>query len=236
MSKHESKCQHVAVIMDGNGRWAERNKISRALGHRAGVKAMRRTVEAAIKYGVKALTVYAFSTENWKRPEEEVSFLMELFYNTLDTQLKELHEADIRLSFIGNLAALPERLHDKLDNAIELTKENTRLDLVVAVNYGGRQEIVEACKTLYKEIERGELKAEELTEERFERALDLADLPPVDLLIRTSGEVRLSNFLLWQLAYAELYFTDCHWPDFSEKEFKAALDEFAQRERRFGGR
>lgn len=222
--------------MDGNGRWAERNKISRALGHRAGVKAMRRTVEAAIKYGVKALTVYAFSTENWKRPEEEVSFLMELFYNTLDTQLKELHEADIRLSFIGNLAALPERLHDKLDNAIELTKENTRLDLVVAVNYGGRQEIVEACKTLYKEIERGELKAEELTEERFERALDLADLPPVDLLIRTSGEVRLSNFLLWQLAYAELYFTDCHWPDFSEKEFKAALDEFAQRERRFGGR
>lgn len=233
---HESKCQHVAVIMDGNGRWAERNKISRALGHRAGVKAMRRTVEAAIKYGVKAVTVYAFSTENWKRPKEEVSFLMELFYNTLDTQLKELHDADIRLSFIGNLTALPERLQEKLAHAITLTSKNQTLDLVVAVNYGGRQEIVEACKQMHLQIVEGELSLDDLTESRFEQALGLAHLPPVDLLIRTSGEVRLSNFLLWQLAYAELYFTDCHWPDFSEEHFKAALDEFAQRERRFGGR
>ncbi len=231
-----AKCQHVAIIMDGNGRWAEKNRLTRALGHRAGVKSVKRSVECAIKHNVKVLTVYAFSTENWKRPKEEVSFLMDLFYQTLEGQLRSLHKAGVRLSFIGDLSQLSEKLKEKLFSAVELTKENDVLDLVVAINYGGRQEIVEACQQLATEVQSGSISVEEITEQRFESALSLKNHPPVDLLIRTSGEQRVSNFLLWQLAYAELYFTECHWPDFGAAEFEAALAEFDRRERRFGGR
>ena len=231
-----AKCQHVAIIMDGNGRWAEKNRLTRALGHRAGVKSVKRSVECAIKHNVKVLTVYAFSTENWKRPKEEVSFLMDLFYQTLEGQLRSLHKAGVRLSFIGDLSQLSEKLKEKLFSAVELTKENDVLDLVVAINYGGRQEIVEACQQLASEVQSGSISVEEITEQRFESALSLKNHPPVDLLIRTSGEQRVSNFLLWQLAYAELYFTECHWPDFGAAEFEAALAEFDRRERRFGGR
>lgn len=231
-----AKCQHVAIIMDGNGRWAEKNRLTRALGHRAGVKSVKKCVECAIKHDVKVLTVYAFSTENWKRPEEEVSFLMDLFYQTLERQLRSLHKAGVRLSFIGDLSQLSEKLKEKLFSAVELTKDNDVLDLVVAINYGGRQEIVEACQQLASEVQAGSISVEEITEQRFESALSLKDHPPVDLLIRTSGEQRVSNFLLWQLAYAELYFTECHWPDFGAAEFEAALAEFDRRERRFGGR
>ncbi|WP_432805920.1 polyprenyl diphosphate synthase [Ignatzschineria rhizosphaerae] len=230
------ECQHIAIIMDGNGRWAEKNSLTRALGHRAGVKAVKRSVESAIKHGIKVLTVYAFSTENWKRPVEEVSFLMDLFYQTVEGQLKSLHKAGVRLSFIGDLSPLSERLKSQLLSAVELTKDNQTLDLIVAINYGGRQEIVNACQMLAKEVQAGEISVEEITEARFEDALSLKDYPPVDLLIRTSGEQRVSNFLLWQLAYAELYFTNCHWPDFGEKEFEAALKEYNRRDRRFGGR
>ncbi|GGZ79285.1 ditrans,polycis-undecaprenyl-diphosphate synthase ((2E,6E)-farnesyl-diphosphate specific) [Ignatzschineria indica] len=236
MSEGKERCQHVAIIMDGNGRWAERNRLARALGHRAGVKAVKRSVECAIKNGIKVLTVYAFSTENWKRPQEEVSYLMDLFYQTLEGQLKALHRAGVRLSFIGDLSPLSVKLQEKLFAAVELTQDNDVLDFVVAINYGGRQEIVNACKNLAEEVIAGDLEIDEITESRFEKALTMSDLPPVDLLIRTSGEQRISNFLIWQLAYAELYFIDCHWPDFGEKEFEAALAEFYRRERRFGGR
>lgn len=236
MSESRINCEHVAIIMDGNGRWAERNRLTRALGHRAGVKALRRSIECAIKNHVKVLTVYAFSTENWKRPVEEVSFLMDLFYQTLEGQLKALNKAGVRLSFIGDLSPLSDRLKKKLFAAVELTSHNEVIDLVVALNYGGRQEIVNACKTLALEVASGELEVSDIDEARFESALSLQNLPPVDLLIRTSGEQRVSNFLLWQLAYAELYFTNCHWPDFGEAEFEAALAEFNGRERRFGGR
>ncbi len=236
MGINSAKCQHVAIIMDGNGRWAEKNSLTRALGHRAGVKAVKRSVEYAIKHDIKVLTVYAFSTENWKRPVEEVSFLMDLFYQTIEGQLKSLHKAGVRLSFIGDLSPLSDRLKQRLMNAVTLTQDNTTLDLIVAINYGGRQEIVNACKVLATEVVSGDLSVEAIDEARFESALSLKDYPPVDLLIRTSGEQRVSNFLLWQLAYAELYFTDCHWPDFGEAEFEAALTEYYRRDRRFGGR
>ncbi len=236
MGINSAKCQHVAIIMDGNGRWAEKNSLTRALGHRAGVKAVKRSVECAIKHDIKVLTVYAFSTENWKRPVEEVSFLMDLFYQTIEGQLKSLHKAGVRLSFIGDLSPLSDRLKQRLLNAVTLTKDNTTLDLIVAINYGGRQEIVNACQVLAQEVLAGELSIDAIDESRFENALSLKDHPPVDLLIRTSGEQRVSNFLLWQLAYAELYFTDCHWPDFGEAEFEAALTEYHRRDRRFGGR
>lgn len=236
MSESKTNCQHVAIIMDGNGRWAERNRLTRALGHRAGVKALRESIKSAIKNQVKVLTVYAFSTENWKRSDEEVSFLMDLFYQTLEGQLKSLHKAGVRLSFIGDLAPFSDRLKEKLLAAVDYTRNNEVLDLVVAINYGGRQEIVNACQTLATAVQNNEMTIADITESSFESALSLQKLPPVDLLIRTSGEQRVSNFLLWQLAYAELYFTECNWPDFGATEFEAALAEFSRRERRFGGR
>lgn len=236
MGTSRTKCQHVAIIMDGNGRWAEKNSLTRALGHRAGVKSVKRSVEYAIKHGIKVLTVYAFSTENWKRPDEEVSFLMELFYQTIEGQLKSLHKAGIRLSFIGDLSPLSNKLKEKLLGAVEITKDNDVLDLVIAINYGGRQDIVNACQEIAQEVSSGAMSVEDISESYFESKLSLQEFPPVDLLIRTSGEQRISNFLLWQLAYAEFYFAKCHWPDFNEAEFEAALLEYDQRDRRFGGR
>ncbi len=222
--------------MDGNGRWAERNQIARALGHREGVKSVKRVVKAALTHQVEVLTVYAFSTENWKRPQQEVSYLMDLLFKTLVKELDALHKQGVKLSFIGQLQGLPPALQEQLARAKERTKENDALHLVIALNYGSRAEIVDATKSLGSALLKGEISLDEITEERFAQELYLPDLPEVDLLIRTSGELRLSNFLLWQLAYAELYFTECHWPEFGETQFAEALAAYAERDRRFGGR
>lgn len=235
MTSSEQHCRHVAIIMDGNGRWAKKNSLARTLGHRAGAKAVKRTVKAAIKYGVDVLTVYAFSTENWRRPKDEVTFLMDLFIKTLNSELSELADAGVKLEFIGDLSKLPNAVREKLLEAKEKTQDNETLTLVVAVNYGGRSEIVEAVKSLSQSVIDGNLALDAIDEAAVSDHLALSELPEVDLLIRTSGEQRLSNFLLWQLAYSEFYFTDVHWPDFEETHFKAALDEYYRRERRYGG-
>lgn len=235
MTSSEQHCRHVAIIMDGNGRWAKKNSLARTLGHRAGAKAVKRTVKAAIKYGVDVLTVYAFSTENWRRPKDEVTFLMDLFIKTLNSELSELADAGVKLEFIGDLSKLPDAVREKLLEAKEKTQDNETLTLVVAVNYGGRSEIVEAVKSLSQSVINGDMALDAIDEAAVNDHLALSELPEVDLLIRTSGEQRLSNFLLWQLAYSEFYFTDVHWPDFEEAHFKAALDEYYCRERRYGG-
>ena len=235
MTSSEQHCRHVAIIMDGNGRWAKKNSLARTLGHRAGAKAVKRTVKAAIKYGVEVLTVYAFSTENWRRPKDEVTFLMDLFIKTLNSELSELADAGVKLEFIGDLSKLPNAVREKLLEAKEKTQDNETLTLVVAVNYGGRSEIVEAVKSLSQSVINGDMALDAIDEAAVNDHLALSELPEVDLLIRTSGEQRLSNFLLWQLAYSEFYFTDVHWPDFEEAHFKAALDEYYCRERRYGG-
>ena len=235
MTSSEQHCRHVAIIMDGNGRWAKKNSLARTLGHRAGAKAVKRTVKAAIKYGVDVLTVYAFSTENWRRPKDEVTFLMDLFIKTLNSELSELADAGVKLEFIGDLSKLPNAVREKLLEAKEKTQDNETLTLVVAVNYGGRSEIVEAVKSLSQSVINGDMALDAIDEAAVNDHLALSELPEVDLLIRTSGEQRLSNFLLWQLAYSEFYFTDVHWPDFEETHFKAALDEYYCRERRYGG-
>ncbi|NLD08254.1 MAG: isoprenyl transferase [Xanthomonadaceae bacterium] len=235
MTSSEQHCRHVAIIMDGNGRWAKKNSLARTLGHRAGAKAVKRTVKAAIKYGVEVLTVYAFSTENWRRPKDEVTFLMDLFIKTLNSELSELADAGVKLEFIGDLSKLPDAVREKLLEAKEKTQDNETLTLVVAVNYGGRSEIVEAVKSLSQSVINGDMALDAIDEAAVNQHLALSELPEVDLLIRTSGEQRLSNFLLWQLAYSEFYFTDVHWPDFEEAHFKAALDEYYCRERRYGG-
>lgn len=235
MTSSEQHCRHVAIIMDGNGRWAKKNSLARTLGHRAGAKAVKRTVKAAIKYGVEVLTVYAFSTENWRRPKDEVTFLMDLFIKTLNSELSELADAGVKLEFIGDLSKLPNAVREKLLEAKEKTQDNETLTLVVAVNYGGRSEIVEAVKSLSQSVINGDMALDAIDEAAVNQHLALSELPEVDLLIRTSGEQRLSNFLLWQLAYSEFYFTDVHWPDFEEAHFKAALDEYYCRERRYGG-
>jgi len=235
MTSSEQHCRHVAIIMDGNGRWAKKNSLARTLGHRAGAKAVKRTVKAAIKYGVEVLTVYAFSTENWRRPKDEVTFLMDLFIKTLNSELSELADAGVKLEFIGDLSKLPDAVREKLLEAKEKTQDNETLTLVVAVNYGGRSEIVEAVKSLSQSVINGDMALDAIDEAAVNDHLALSQLPEVDLLIRTSGEQRLSNFLLWQLAYSEFYFTDVHWPDFEEAHFKAALDEYYCRERRYGG-
>lgn len=227
-------CRHVAIIMDGNGRWAKNRFMPRTFGHKAGVKSVKRVVKAAIENGVEALTLYAFSTENWLRPDEEVGFLVKLFIDTLDKELTALHEAGVAIHFIGDTQKFPHLLQQKLHNASEMTQDNQKLSLIVALNYGSRAEIVSACKAIAKDIKNQLFDLDDIDEVMVSQRLALHEFPPVDLLIRTSGEERLSNFLLWQVAYAELYFTECLWPDFHEAEFKLALDTFAERERRFG--
>lgn len=234
-NRNSRQCRHVAIIMDGNGRWAKKNKLARTLGHRAGAKTLKEVVKAAIHFQLEALTVYAFSTENWRRPEEEVSFLMDLFIRTLEAELAELHQAGVNINFIGHLKALPESVQKKLTEATIKTAKNNRLMLTVAINYGSRYEIVEMCQTLAEKVLVGELAPLDINETVINQALALSHLPAIDLLIRTSGEMRLSNFLLWQLAYSELYFVDINWPDFKVEHFKDALVEFERRERRYGG-
>ncbi len=228
--------RHVAIIMDGNGRWAKRRGLPRAAGHRAGAEAVRGAVRAAADLGVEALTLYAFSSENWKRPEDEVRDLMGLLRLYLRREMKALHEQNVRIRFIGEHESLGADIRALMDEARLLTAANTGLNLVLAINYGARREIVGAARKLAEAVARDALSPEEITEERFAAALSLPDLPDPDLVIRTSGEQRLSNFLLWQAAYAELLFLDILWPDFTEESFRAAVAEYARRERRFGGR
>lgn len=222
---------HVAIIMDGNGRWAKQRGLSRIKGHKAGAKAIENALDSALHLGVKVITVYAFSTENWVRPEYEVSVLMTLLFQFLKLQKKKLLDKDIKLSIIGDRSKLPLFVNREIDNVLEETKNNNSLIFNIALNYGGRAEIINAVKGIIEK----KLKKEDINEEVFSKFLYTKDLPDPDLLIRTSGEIRVSNFLLWQIAYAELYFTDVLWPDFDTIEMLKAIIEYQKRERRFGG-
>ena len=226
--------RHVAIVMDGNGRWALGQGRERSAGHHSGLGPVRTVIEAAARSGIEALTLFAFSSENWARPALEVAGLMNLFCDALDAELPMLQTNGVRLRFIGELAALEARLRARIAAATAATAANTRLRLQVAVSYGGRQDVLAAARRLAARCERGELKSSELTEAEFASGLELAGLPDPDLFIRTGGEQRISNFLLWNLAYAELYFTDTLWPDFSAADFELALQHFAGRQRRFG--
>lgn len=221
---------HVAIIMDGNGRWARARGLPRLAGHRAGVENLRRLLEAAVEYGVKYLTIYAFSTENWQRPEEEVRGLINILEEVIDRELDQLHKNGVQLHHIGRLERLSPKLQRKVRSAIELTKNNDRLILTVAWNYGGRDEIVYAIQRMLSDG----IPAEAVTEEMISSYLYTAGTPDPDLIIRTSGELRMSNFLIWQSAYSEWYLTPTFWPDFGPDELLEALHDFAQRERRYG--
>lgn len=226
---------HVAIIMDGNGRWAKRRGMPRIFGHRAGVETLRSIVKTASEIGVKALTAYAFSTENWKRPAEEVNFLMTLLSEYLDSELEELDQNKVRLRFIGKIEELAPVLQDKMNHAANRTANNSGLILNLAVNYGGRSEIVRAVRLIAQQVSSGKLNENEITEDAIERHLYTAGLPDPDLLIRPSGDYRISNYLLWQLAYTEFWFTSIHWPDFKPEHFIEAVRDYQVRERRFGG-
>ncbi len=226
--------RHVAIIMDGNGRWAKRRLMPRIAGHRAGVEAVRGIVKACARKGIEVLTLFAFSSENWRRPREEVGLLMDLLLSALEREAQKLHENDVCLRFIGDRSAFSAKLSEKMAEAEVLTAANTGLKLVIAVNYGGRWDITQAARRLARQVATGELAAEAIDEALLQGQLSLADLPEPDLFIRTGGEQRVSNFLLWQLAYTELYFTDTLWPDFNDQSFEAALASFAGRQRRFG--
>ena len=228
--------RHVAIIMDGNGRWAKQRGLPRAAGHRAGAEAVRRALQAAADNGVEALTIYAFSSENWRRSEEEISNLTALMRFYLERELKTLEKERVRLKLIGDYSAFGPELVDRLNRAVARTAENTRLTLIIALNYGSRTEIAGAARRLAGRAKAGEIDPASIDEAAVAAELQTAGLPELDLLIRTSGEVRLSNFLLWQAAYAELLFLDILWPDFDEQAFAGALQVFAARERRFGGR
>jgi len=227
--------RHLAIIMDGNGRWATRRGKPRTQGHQAGTDAARRIVRAVAERGIPILTVYAFSSENWSRPGHEVRRLMSLFRRALDRETDRLNENGVRLNFIGRREAFSRSLRNGMARAEQLTRDNTRLILNIAASYGGRDDIVEASRALAERVSRGELAPEDIDEQRFAEATALAGQPDPDLFIRTGGERRLSNYLLWNLAYTELYFCDTLWPDFGEADLDAALADFAARERRFGG-
>ncbi|MDY6782236.1 MAG: polyprenyl diphosphate synthase [Cyanobacteriota bacterium] len=226
--------KHVAVIMDGNGRWAKRQGLPRFMGHRRGVDALKDLLRCCKDWGVPALTAYAFSTENWGRPLEEVEFLMALFERVLRRELREMMEENVRIRFVGNLEALPPSLQAEIARSMEDTQQNRGIQFTVATNYGGRQEILNACRAIAQRVQQGTLEVEDIDESIFEEHLYTAGLSHPDLLIRTSGEMRISNFLLWQMAYAEIYVTQTAWPDFDRAEFHRALVSYQQRDRRFG--
>lgn len=226
--------RHIAIIMDGNGRWAKKKGAMRIFGHRNAVQAVREVTEASGELGIKYLTLYAFSTENWGRPKEEVDGLMELLVNTLRQEISTLMENQVKLITIGDTSHLPESCRDNLKWAMDMTRENSGLVLILALSYSGRWEIVEAVKALGKDIEQGKLKPGSVSEKIFERYLTTAGVPDPELLIRTSGEMRVSNFLLWQIAYSELYITPTLWPDFRKEHLYEAIWSYQQRERRFG--
>lgn len=225
---------HVAIIMDGNGRWAKQQGEDRIFGHHEGVNSVREIVEACGEIGVKYLTLYAFSTENWNRPKEEVDGLMELLVSTISMETPKLHEKGVRLQVIGDIQSLPVSCQKELQESIDLTAKNTMLTLVLALSYSSKWEITNSVKQLARQVEEGKLKAEQITQELIEKNLNTSNFPDPELMIRTSGEHRISNFLLWQLAYAEFYFTDTFWPDFRKDEFFKAIIAYQNRERRFG--
>ncbi len=225
---------HVAVIMDGNGRWAHRRGRERIFGHHEGVKAVRKTVEAAAEIGIKYLTLYAFSTENWNRPDEEVSALMDLMIDSINNETKTLVEKNISLQVIGDLSRLSDNVRNRLHQTMELTSGGARMKLVVALSYSSRWEISEACRRIAAAVKEGRMNLDEINEETVSASLTTSDIPDPELMIRTSGEKRISNFLLWQLAYAELYFTEKLWPDFGKEDFYKAVADFQKRERRYG--
>ena len=226
--------RHIAVIMDGNGRWAAARALPRPAGHRMGVRAVKQTVENCARRGVEVLTLFAFSSENWQRPKDEVSMLMGRFLEALETEVEDLHKNQIRMRFIGNLEQLSPALRERMQNAAELTAGNRRMTLIIAVAYGGRWDIAVAARELGRRVAAGEMQPEQIDDAALGSHLALAGLPDPDLLIRTGGEQRISNFLLWNLAYTELYFTDTLWPDFGERDLEAAIQHFGRRQRRFG--
>ncbi len=223
---------HVAIVMDGNGRWAKNKGLPRAAGHRAGIDALRATVRHSVRRGIKMLTVYVFSSENWQRPDAEVGLLIELFMASLSSEMDELNSNNVRLKFIGDISAFPAELQELVGSAARDTAGNGGLQLVIAINYGGRGELVSACRKLFIELNEQGRAAADITEQALRSHLQLPDYP--DLFIRTGGELRASNFLLWQLAYTELYFSDVYWPDFDAAELDRALDAYVRRQRRFG--
>lgn len=226
--------KHVAIIMDGNGRWAKQKGKIRTFGHKAGVESVRASVGFARKNGIQSLTLFAFSSENWNRPADEVSVLMDLFKLVLGSEVKKLHKNNVRLKIIGDKSRFDAKLVKKIATAEAMTADNDALVLNIAANYGGRWDIVDAAKKLAHKVSDGQIKADDIDENLFDQHTTLSDVADLDLLIRTGGEHRISNFLLWQVAYAELYFTETLWPDFDEKAFQLATDDFAERQRRFG--
>jgi undecaprenyl diphosphate synthase len=226
--------RHVAIIMDGNGRWAKKRLLPRTAGHQAGVTAVRNTIESGVEKGIEVLTLFAFSSENWRRPEKEVSVLMNLFFSTLEKETEKMLENGVRLRVIGDRSAFSDELQRRIAQSEWETCGNDRLNLLIAANYGGRWDILQAIRQIAAQLEEGLLSASSITPELLESHLAFADLPEPDLFIRTGGDQRISNFLLWQLAYTELYFTPTLWPDFDKECFNDALKDFARRERRFG--
>ncbi len=226
--------KHIAIIMDGNGRWAKRRGLPRIAGHHEGVNSVRDIVEACGQLGVKFLTLYAFSTENWKRPKEEVSMLMRLLLKALRDERDRLHQNEVRLKAIGDIAALPEDVQDELLDAIEMMRQNNGLTLILALSYSGRWDLVNATKKMYEDIKKGEISKDDISDQLISSYLSTKDFPDPDLLVRTSGEFRISNFLLWQLAYSELVISDDFWPSFRRKNLYSAIADFQKRERRFG--
>lgn len=226
--------KHVAIIMDGNGRWAKKRLMPRFAGHKAGVEAVRNIVKACAERKIEVLTLFAFSSENWRRPQEEVSLLMKLFMTALEREVKRLNKNGVRLKIIGDVSAFPEKLQQQIITSQELTKDNNLLLLNIAANYGGRWDIVQASRKLAQEVADGEISVDEIDEQKLESHLSLAGVPEPDLFIRTGGEERISNFLLWQLAYSEFFFTKTLWPDFNVALFDKAIESFRQRQRRFG--
>jgi undecaprenyl diphosphate synthase len=226
--------KHIAIIMDGNGRWAKQKYLPRMAGHHEGLKAVRRIIQACGEQGISVLTLFAFSSENWRRPQPEVNGLMKLFLSSLQNEVEKLHNNNVRLRIVGDSSRLSEELKASIHKAQQQTRENTGLTLVIAVDYGGQWDILQATKKIAEQIENKTLSSKDITPQVFESFLGLADLPHPDLFIRTSGEKRISNFLLWQLAYTELYFTDIFWPDFDKDTLAEALNFYSKRERRFG--
>lgn len=226
--------QHIAVIMDGNGRWAKKRFMPRIAGHKAGVESARRIVRNCAKRGIKVLSLFAFSSENWRRPQPEVNHLMDLFLSGLEKEAAELHKNNIQLRFIGDRARFSSRLSAKIHEVETLTRTNTGMTLIIAADYGGQWDITQAMRQLAHDVAAGKLSPDAIMPEHLSAYLSFADLPNPDLFIRTSGEMRISNFMLWQLAYAELYFTDVLWPDFDDAELSLALQQYGQRERRYG--
>jgi undecaprenyl diphosphate synthase len=226
--------RHVAIIMDGNGRWAKQRNRPRTAGHREGVKSVRAVVEESVRRGVKTLTLFAFSSENWQRPRSEVNIVMELFMSALRGEVRRLNDNDVRLRIIGDRSAFPEKLQRRIVEAEDMTADNLTLNLQVAANYGGRWDITQAARRLAEDVRNGRVDLDEIDEDALASRLSFPDLPEPDLFIRTGGEQRLSNFVLWQSAYAELYFTDLLWPDFDAAAYGRALEDFARRQRRFG--